>query len=1036
VRVPLNRQGYYQSPAILGDTLFFLSEGQIWRSCVSQLGQPAYRVTAVEGVVTSFVVSEDGARVFYVSTSEGHQDLYRLCVASGVSVRLSYWGASLEVLNVYQGRVTIRSNHESPFDCLYNLYQVDPETGVATALDVGPGNFISYAKDQTALGRHGYGYVSWKRYRGGTAGEIWVRADGGHWRRLFSDLKSNLLRPLCVGERLYFLSDHDGMGSLYSATFEGEDIKRHTHFDDFYVRDIATDGARIVYHKGGDVWLFDPVTGQNVCISPKVVSGGALRRRRFVDASDNLTAHALSPSGKTLCLTTRGRLMVGSPFKGPMIQLGKRHGVRYRLGAFMDETRVLSICDEGGREDIHIINVETLEVKPLTGDWGRIINLVISPKGGFAVLENHEHKLLTIDLTEGVVDVIDYSAFGVYRGISISADGRFVAYSFARSNKVYEIKIFDVQQKKTYSATTPRLSDICPAFDPKGRYLYFLSAHTYEHDGLRGGDGFSYQPSLLTLSKHAVSPFIAPSDATDSSSQKEEADKEAGDDGVTCMVDADRIVQRVVSFPMDADDYVGVWAVGDKVFFMLDISADDDDTFVGSLLSFDMSLLKEDTFYKDLRDISMARGGEWMSIIDDEKKLRVLRTGEKPEDEDTSFRGGGWFDFQRARFEVDPGEEWRFMFKEAWRLQKDLFWDAKLGDVDWTEVRDRYAPLVDRVNASFELMDVIGEMQGELGVSHAYTWGYDSGKGPDYGGGLLGATFTYEASEQSWVLHDFTPCVPEDEDLRIPLQAPGVNMKRGDRLIAVDGQVLSSGFGPEAALVARANGYVALLVQDAESKAQRSVAVKPRRALRAFHYGAFVKANRDYVHKASTGRVGYIHIPDMSTQGFQEFFKAYVHEFDREALILDTRFNRGGLISSEILSQLLRKRLGYDQSRHEGQVPYMWGSPRGPMVALCNEYTASDGDMFAYSFQRLKLGPLIGRRTWGGVIGIFPRYPLLDGSMTSQPEYAIWFHDIGWRLENEGAEPDILVDIPPGCSPGAGDPQLDRGIQEALALLG
>ena len=495
------------------------------------------------------------------------------------------------------------------------------------------------------------------------------------------------------------------------------------------------------------------------------------------------------------------------------------------------------------------------------------------------------------------------------------------------------------------------------------------------------------------------------------------------------------MARRVLSFPLDTDDYMGIWVAGDKIFFMLDTSDDDGDACLGSLTSFDMASLKEETFYKDVRDVSLARGGEWMSLVDEDKKLRVLRTGEKPEDEDTSFRAGGWFDFERARFEVDPRQEWHFMFKEAWRLQKDLFWDPKLGNVDWNKVYARYAPLVDRVNTSRELMDVIGEMQGELGVSHAYTWGHDRGLGPDYGVGILGATFVYDVASKAWTLKDFLPSSPEDEALRSPLQAPGVNMKQDDRLLAVDGLELSSELSPEAALVAKADRYVTLRIQHEGAEAPRSVIVKPKKDVRALRYGAFIKANRDYVYEASKGRVGYIHIPDMSTQGFQEFFKAYVHEFDHEALILDARFNRGGLISSEILSQLLRKRLGYDQSRHEGQVPYMWGAPRGPMVALCNEYTASDGDMFAYSFQRLKLGPLIGKRTWGGVIGIFPRHPLLDGSMTSQPEYAIWFHDIGWRLENAGAEPDIVVDLPPGLSPGPKDAQLTRGIQEALNLL-
>ena len=429
----LNPQGYYQNPLILGQALFFLSEGQVWRAFVSEPKRPAYRITAATGTITSFGVSNDGETIFYVSTSEGHQDLYGLSLTSGDVRRLTYWGASLEVLNIHEGRIIVRSNHESPFDCLYNLFEVNPDTGVAQALDTGPANFIAYDQDLTALGRHGYGYVSWKRYRGGTAGEIWVRKGEGAWTRLFAHLKSNLLRPLPVGGRLYFLSDHEGIGSLYSATPQGEDLTRHTHFDDFYVRDIATDGKRIVYQKGGDVWLFDLQTGENTCVSPVVISSGAGRGRRFVDACDHLSAHALSPSGKTICLTTRGRLMVGSPFKGPMIQLGKRHGARYRLGRFVDETNVLAVCDEGACEAIHVFNIETFELKTLTGDFGRILSLAVSSRCDFAVLENHEHTLFKLNLENGALSVIDKSTFGVYLGLSISPDGSVVAYSSALS---------------------------------------------------------------------------------------------------------------------------------------------------------------------------------------------------------------------------------------------------------------------------------------------------------------------------------------------------------------------------------------------------------------------------------------------------------------------------------------------------------------------------------------------------------------------------------------------------------------------------
>lgn len=1045
--------GYYQHPALWGDSVFFVAEGDIWEApfSLSEGSAPltAHRLTAGLGAVTSLTVSPDGQTLFFVSLQEGGEELYRLCRETGRSERMTYLGGDKEVLSwSHNGKLFLRSNHETPFECVYQIYAFDPVSHTLDLIPCGPANFINEAKtaegNQCVLGRHGYGYLSWKRYRGGTAGEIWVEAEKENWVSLFPSLKSNLLRPTWVGERLYFLSDHEARGALYSSTPRGGDLKCHTHFKDFYVRDLATDGKRLVYTKGGDLWVYLPKEDRNVCVSPVFPSIGPKRARKFVSPADHLSAHNLSPNGQNLVLTARGRLFFGSPFRGPMVQLGKRHGVRYRLGAWMDDEHVVAICDCGTYEQIEIFCCKTLEEHTLKGDWGRVLSLQVAPDASFVVLANHMHTLLKVDLKDGTCAQIDQSNFGGYAGIDISSDGRFVVYAWPRAHDMHELRLFCVEKKVVHTLTEPVLGDTCPVFDPKGRYLYFLSERMYH------GEEKSVRPYLLTLHPHTLSPFVLPE-------EKEEEHKEEKKAGETqervknvmwalCAEDIVRIKERCLPFPVREDVYHGLYATEERVFFLKESEQGIEESAISKdggqgcdLWSFELNTLKTDLFTEDVRDVRLSRKGEWLSLVSDNRHVRVLRTTEKPEEDDSSFRSGGWVDFERIALEVDPPEEWRFMFTEAWRLQKELFWDPKMVTIDWDAVKVLYEPLLTRVRTSAELMDLIGEMQGELGHSHAYVWGYDRGAGAGYNLGFLGANFVYDAQEGVWVLDTFLCPHVVRAEYQSPLRAPGVLMKEGDQLLAIDGHKLSVARSPGHCLIEKAGRLVSLLVREQKTGTVRHVRVKPARSLRQTFYENFVEQNRAHVHVASKGKVGYLHIPDMAEEGLQAFFTAYAHEFDRDALIIDVRFNRGGMVSSQILSQLLRKRLGYDQSRHEGQVPYMLGAPRGPMVALCNEYTASDGDMFAYSFKRMKMGPLIGKRTWGGVVGIFPKHPLLDGSWTSQPEYAIWFHDIGWKLENEGAEPDVFVEIPPGekniFAWPAEDPQLLRGIEAALALI-
>jgi tricorn protease len=375
------------------------------------------------------------------------------------------------------------------------------------------------------------------------------------------------------------------------------------------------------------------------------------------------------------------------------------------------------------------------------------------------------------------------------------------------------------------------------------------------------------------------------------------------------------------------------------------------------------------------------------------------------------------------------------MFAEAWRLQREQFWTEDMSGIDWDAVYAQYSPLVERVSSRAELSDLFWELQGELGTSHAYEFGGEYRQSPNYQQGYLGVDWNYDEERQRYRIAHIVWGDPSDNKTTSPLTSPGLNIEEGDAVLAINGQRLTSERGPAELLVNQANNEVQLTIESAASGETRVVTVKALASEMMPRYREWVEKNRQYVHEQTQDRVGYIHIPDMGYRGFAEFHRSFLAEYDYPALLIDVRHNGGGMVSGLLLEKLARRRLGYDFTRWGQPEPYPAQSPRGPMVALTDEHSGSDGDIFSHAFKLMKLGPLVGKRTWGGVIGIYPRHSLVDGTMTSQPEYAFWFKDVGWNVENYGTDPDIEVEIAPQDYVNGIDPQLDRAIAEALRMI-
>ena len=1054
--------GYPRFPAIYGDQIVFTAEDDLWR--VSTAGGRAERLTAGVASATGAHFSPDGRQIAFTGSDEGPKEVYIMPADGGPSRRLTYQAGRANVVGwqpdgtkiLYAGSAGLPSGRWTM------LYAVSPQGGEPTRLSYGIANAIAFGpRGAVVLGRNIREPAFWKRYRGGTAGYLWIDAEGsGGFKRLL-DLNSNIAAPCWIGERVFFLSDHEGIANVYSCLPTGEDVRRHSHQETFYVRNLATDGRLCVYHAGGDLFVLDPSTNEERRLEVELAGSQAQRARQFVPAGKFMDSWALHPKGQAVAITTRGKAFSLSNWEGAVLQHGEIDGPRYRLITWLaDGKRLVAVSDVGHEPRLVVFSADgstpdrTLDQL----DIGHVTGLRAAPVGEQVILMNHRNELLLADLAAETLRVLDRSDYGriedseLVNGIAWSPDGRWVAYEQATSAQRVVIKLCRVESGETFQVTEAVRRDTKPSFDPAGRYLYFLSARDFDpvQDTMHFEFSFpkGVRPYLVTLRKDLRSPFQPESALLQADEEKKAGEKQEEKDSAPepVEIDLDGITNRIVAFPVPEGRYGRVVGTANGALFSsLPVEGmREGDMFGwkprsnGSLESYDFEKRKQEHIADEVAEFSVTADGKTLLYYSNDK-LRVLKADEKPPElqgpeRDKPGRESGWLDLGRIRVSIRPSAEWRQMFGEAWRLQREQFWVADVAGVDWPAVRQRYEPLVDRLTSRGELSDLFWEMQGELGSSHAYEFGGEYRPHPDYRQGFLGVDWQFDASQGVYRIAHIVRGDPWNVRETSPLLAPGVNANVGDAVLAINGQRLTAELGPQQLLVNQADTEVQLLVQSADG-ATRSVTVRALADEFGARYRDWVEGNRRLVHEQTGGRVGYVHIPDMWTDGLAEFHRYYLSEYDYNALIVDVRWNGGGAVSGLVLEKLARPRLGYDFQRWSPPNPYIYNSPRGKLVAITDENAGSDGDIFSHSFKMMGLGPLVGKRTWGGVIGISPYMPLADGTITTQPEFSFWFNDVGWGVENYGTDPTIDVDYMPQDYARGFDPQLARGIAEALRLL-
>ncbi|MBN2007939.1 PD40 domain-containing protein [candidate division KSB1 bacterium] len=1042
-------------PTIHGDNIAFTYAGDLYTVNVS--GGVARKLTSDVGQEIFPRYSHDGKWLAFTGQYDGNTEVYLMPAEGGPPKRLTYTATlSRDDVSDRMGpnnivmtwshdnqHIVFRSRMIEWNDFLGQLFTVSPAGELQQQLPLPRGGFCSFSPDdkQLAYNRVFREFRTWKRYRGGMADDVWIYDFATKLTTNITNNSAQDIIPMWHGNSIYFLSDRDENRrmNLYVYDLSTKATRQLTQFTDFDIKFPSLGENTIVFENGGYLYRFDLATEKNEQIHIQILDDQPGGRTELTNVSENVTNFEISPDGNRALFGARGDVFTVPAKNGPTRNLTATSGVHERNSKWSPDGRWIAYVSDATGEDEIYIAAQDGTGKPIqltTGADTYKYEIYWSPDSKKLVWGDKMLRLNYVDIDSKQTTIVTTAKAWEIRDCTWSPDSKWIAYSEPEHNGMNKLILYSLEKKQSTNVTDGWYNSTNPAFSSDGKYLFFVSDRDFDpiyswtewNHAFQDMDGLY----LVTLAKDVQSPFKPKSDEVkiseaETKNAKKEKKEEAKDEKpkVTVNIDADGLVQRIVALPVPGSSYRHLTSVGDVLYYNRKGSKDKESL----LLMYDLKDQKE-------TELGQVDGYE---ISADQKKILI---GQKKSYAILDLPKGpieikDKLNLSDMQVQLDHHAEWEQIYTECWRQMREFFYAPNMHGLDWDAMRQRYKPLVSQINNRVDLTYIIGELIGELSVGHTYVGGGDYPKAERVQTGLLGAKLTKDATSGYFQIQKILKGQNWDKSLRSPLTEIGVNASEGDYIIAVNGKPTNTIPNIYKALVNTAGKQVTLSLNNKPSPdGARDVVVIPTDDELDLHYFNWVQSNIEKVNKATDGKVGYIHVPDMGKKGLVEFVKYFYPQLKKKALIIDVRGNGGGNVSPMLIERLRREIAMIDIARNVEPDTDPSAMIYGPKVCLLNEFSASDGDLFPYRFKTHKLGKLIGKRTWGGVVGIRESLPLLDGGYLYKPEFASYSTDGSrWIIEGHGVEPDIEVDNDPAQEFAGNDQQLNRAIEEILNEL-
>ncbi|MDO4703292.1 MULTISPECIES: S41 family peptidase [Tannerella] len=1033
-------------PATNGNDIVFSYAGDLYK--VSARGGEAKRLTSHVGYEMFPRFSPDGKTIAFTGQYDGNTEVYTIPADGGEPLRVTYtatnqrddvgdrmgpnnivtaWTADGEKI-VYRNRISSGFNGK--------LYTVAKEGGLSEVIPLPEGGFCSFSPDgkRLAYNRVMREFRTWKYYQGGMADDVWIYDAGKKTVENITNNRAQDIFPMWVGNEIYFISDRDRTMNLFVYDTKTKTTSKVTDFTEYDIKFPSTNGKLIVFENAGYIYRFDPATKKAEKVSVTLSSDHVYARNEIKDGGRYMRSASLSPDGKRVVVTARGEVFNLPVEKGVTKNIVRTPGAHERSATWSpDGKHIAYISDATGETELYMQPAEGGQAVQLTKNNDTYIrDFEWSPDSKSIVYTDRKNRINLLNVeTKQVTEVLRDPKKEPY-DVTFSPDSKWLAYTRMADNEYDIIYLYRIADKKEIQVTDRWYDSGSPTFSTDGKYLVFSSMRdfnpTYGSKEWNHVYGYSNGVYLALLTQDTPSPFLTKDDGSKAEpkkveikveeGKKKETDEKKKPEGVTVKVDEDGLSERIVKLPLPQGYHGSFYSDGQKVYYSRNNS-----TYV-----YDLNKQKEETVAEGAR-MWVEPGGKKAGFFKNRQVfVKDIPSGRIDLKDPVNFSD--------MKITIDYAKEWSQIYDEAWRAFRDGFYLENMHGVDWKAMKQKYAVLLPYVKNRQDLTYLIGEMIGELNCGHAYVNTGEMDRPKRIKTGLLGAEISRDKSG-FFRLEKILPGESWSPSLRSPLTEPGIKAQVGDFIVAIDGVPTNTVNDLFALLVGKADVPTELsLNSKAQLNGARKVVIRPLEEEHSLYHYQWVKNNIAKVDKASGGKIGYIYIPDMGVEGLNEFAKYFYPQLDKEGLIIDDRANGGGNVSPMILERLAREPYRMTMRRgstHNGTVPN--AVQVGPKVCLINKYSASDGDLFPWGFRALKLGKLIGTRTWGGIVGITASLPFIDGTDVRVPFFTSYDMNGNWMVENEGVEPDILIDNDPVKEWNGEDEQLNRAIEEVMKEL-